>query len=245
MNPSAEPRSGSSRFVTTQWNVVLNAAGPGGAQSDALEQLCRAYWYPIYAFIRRRGNGPDDAQDLTQEFFARLLQKGWLSGIEPTGGRFRSFLLTAVNRFLANEFDRAQAAKRGGGKRVISLDDERAEQRYANEPFTEETPEKVFERRWASTLMDQALTRLRDETTAAGTSRQFAALNLFLSREPGSGEYASVALELESTSAAVAVAVHRLRARYRDLVRQEVARTLTDPADINAEMRHLYEALSS
>jgi len=239
VNSGAERGLGSARFVTTRWNVVLSAAGPGAAQTNALEQLCRAYWYPIYAHVRRRGHGPDDAQDLTQEFFARLMEKNWLSGIEPTGGRFRSFLLTAVNRFLANEFDRTQAAKRGGGQRVISLDDEEAQQRYASEPATNETPDKIFERYWAATLMERALTRLRLENE----NPDFTALNPFLSRDPEPGEYAS--LGTGRNVSAIAVAVHRLRTRYRELVREEVAQTLSDASEINAEMRYLHAVLSA
>jgi RNA polymerase sigma factor (sigma-70 family) len=231
----------SPRFVTTQWNLVLSAAKTGAAQPNALEQLCRAYWYPLYAYVRRRGNDSEDARDLTQEFFSRLLEKKWLADIEPEGGRFRSFLLTAMNRFLANEYDRAQAAKRGGGRQIISLDEERAEERYLNEPVTSETPEKVFERRWALTVLDQALARLRAEST--DKPRQFELLNPFLSREAGEGEYAAIGAELGVTGGAVGVAVHRLRQRYRQLVREEIANTLVDANQVDEEMRQLLAAL--
>jgi len=243
VNLDEEQPSVSPRFVTTQWNVILSAANTGAAQIDALEQLCRAYWYPLYAYVRRRGHGPEDAQDLTQEFFARLLEKNWLADIEPAGGRFRSFLLTAMNGFLANEYDRSRAAKRGGGKQIISLDQDRAEERYLNEPATDETPERIFERRWALTVLDQALARLRNEYETAEKSRQFDLLNPFLSREAGEGEYASVAKQLGFGAGAIGVAVHRLRQRYRESVRQEIANTLADATRVDEEMRHLFAAL--
>ena len=243
MNPGGERGGEPARFVTTQWNVVLNAARTGDAQIDALEQLCRDYWYPLYAYIRRRGHGPEDAQDFTQEFFARLLDKNWLADIEPAGGRFRSFLLTAANRFLANEYDRGQAVKRGGGKQIISLDEARAEERYRNEPATNETPEKIFERRWALTVLDQALARLRAETATSGKSRQFELLDPFLSREAAEGEYASLAAQLGVSAGAVGVAVHRLRQRYRELVREVIANTIAETTQIEEEMRHLFAAL--
>lgn len=225
--------------------MVLTAAGHADSakRAEALEKLCRAYWYPLYAYVRRRGNGPEDAQDLTQEFFARLLEKNWLADIEPAGGRFRSFLLTALTRFLANEYDRNQSAKRGGGRQFISLDQEQAEERYLNEPAVDETPEKIFERRWAFAVLEQALMRLRAETRETDKSRQFELLNPFLSREADDGEYAQVAAQLGISAGAVGVAVHRLRHRYRELVRAEIANTLLDPWRLDEEMRHLFATL--
>lgn len=223
---------------------MLAAGGSDPARrAVALEELCRTYWYPLYAYVRRRGNGPEDAQDLTQEFFARLLEKQWLDGIEKNGSRFRSFLLSALNGFLANEYDRATAAKRGGGRQVLSLDAEQAERRYLLEPATNETPARIFERRWALTVLDRALIRLKDETAAAGKARQFDHLNPFLSREPAPNEYASVATELGISSGALGVSVHRLRQRYRELVRAEIANTVADLAQVDAEMRDLFAAL--
>lgn len=231
-------------FASTHWSVVLAASESDPArQAAALEQLCRTYWYPLYAYIRRRGNGPEDAQDLTQEFFARLLEKQWLEGIEKNGSRFRSFLLNALNGFLANQYDRATAAKRGGGQQILSLDAEQAEHRYRLEPATNETPEKIFDRRWALTVLDRALTRVKDETAATGKARQFELFNPFLSREPGPGEYATVAAELGVSAGAVGVSVHRLRQRYREMVRAEIADTVADPAQVDAEMRELFCAL--
>ena len=243
-NHSSSANVPASQFTTTHWTVVLAAGGSDpDRKSAALEQLCRTYWYPLYAYIRRRGNGPEDSQDLAQEFFARLLQKQWLDGIEKNGSRFRSFLLSALNAFLANQYDRATAAKRGGGQQMFSLDAEEAERQYRLEPATNETPDKIFERRWALTVLDRALVRLKDETTAAGKARQFDRLNPFLSREPAEGEYAALAAELGVSSGAVGVSVHRLRHRYRELVRDEIASTVADPATVDAEMCDLFAVL--
>jgi RNA polymerase sigma-70 factor (ECF subfamily) len=240
----AEKPSNAFCFQTTHWSVVLSAAGADSLKrAEALEKLCDAYWYPLYAYVRRRGHGPEDAKDLTQEFFARLLAKNWLADIEPAGGLFRSFLLTALNRFLANEYDRNQAVKRGGGKRFISLDQENAEARYLSEPTVDETPERIFERRWALAVLDQALTRLRSETRETDKSRQFELLNPFLSREPDDGEYAAAAGQLGISAGAVGVAVYRLRQRYRELVRAEISNTLADLSRVDEEMRHLFAAL--
>jgi RNA polymerase sigma-70 factor (ECF subfamily) len=231
-------------FATTHWSVVL-AAGQSGseAQAAALEQLCRAYWYPLYAYIRRRGHGPDDAQDLTQEFFLRLIEKNWLSRVTPEGARFRSYMLTMVKGFLANAHDRAQAAKRGGGQIIVPLDPEQAEARFTSEPATTETPETVFERRWALAVLDEALARLRAETKAADKARQFEQLQPFLSREPDEGEYATLAGQLGLTTGAIGVAVHRLRQRYRETLRATVADTLSDPGQVDEELRHIFAAL--
>jgi RNA polymerase sigma-70 factor (ECF subfamily) len=234
----------SARFLTTRWNLVLNAAGTG-ATEDALEQLCRIYWYPLYVYVRRRGHGPHEAEDLTQEFFARLLERRWLAGIQPEGGRFRSFLLTMLNRFLANEWDRTQALKRGGGQVLVSLDELAPEDRYGREPATRETPELAFDRAWAVTMLDQALASLRREADAERRSTQFELLHPFLSREAGDGEYDLVAGQLGVSPGAVAVAVHRLRRRYREQVRQEVMETLVDPGILDEELSHLYAALQS
>jgi RNA polymerase sigma factor (sigma-70 family) len=229
-------------FVTTQWSVIVAAGQPGSvSQDEALAVLCRSYWLPVYAYIRRRGHKPEDAQDLTQEFFARLLAKEWLAGIEPRVSRFRSFLLTAVSRFLANEYDRATAAKRGGGALVLNL--EEAELLYRHEWAASESPEQAYDRRWALSVLNQGLARLREETATAGKTRQFEKLSPFLSCEAESGEYASLANELGMSSGAVGVAVYRLRQRYRELVRLEIASTLIDSDQVEEEMRHLLAAL--
>jgi RNA polymerase sigma-70 factor (ECF subfamily) len=231
-------------FATTHWSVVL-AAGQSGSeqQAAALEKLCRAYWYPLYAYVRRRGHGPEDAQDLTQEFFLRLIEKNWLNGVAPEGARFRSYMLTMVKGFLANAYDRAQAAKRGGGRVIVPLDPQQAEERFSNEPATTETPESVFERRWALAVLEEALHRLRAAAGAADKARHFEHLNPFLSREPDDGEYARLAEQLGMSAGAVGVAVHRLRQRYRETLRATVADTLANPDQVDEELGHIFAAL--
>jgi RNA polymerase sigma-70 factor (ECF subfamily) len=237
-------RASAAVFATTHWSVVL-AAGQSGsqAQAAALEKLCRAYWYPLYAYIRRRGHGPEDAQDLTQEFFLRLIEKNWLGRVTTEGARFRSYLLTMAKAFLANAHDRAQAVKRGGGLSFVSLDADEAEQRFSSEPATTETPERIFERRWALAVLDEALQRLRAAAEAAGRLEQFQRLHPFLSREPADGEYDQLAAELGTSAGALGVAVHRLRQRYRETLRETVADTLSDPREVDVEMRHVLAAL--
>jgi RNA polymerase sigma factor (sigma-70 family) len=231
-------------FATTHWSVVL-AAGQSGseAQAAALEKLCRAYWYPLYAYVRRRGHGPDDAQDLTQEFFLKLIEKNWLGRVSSEGAKFRSYMLTMVKGFLANAHDRAQAAKRGGGQIIVPLDVDEAEQRFSHEPATTETPEHVFERRWALAVLDEALKRLRTAAEVSGKRDQFQRLHPFLSREPEQGEYDRMAMELGMSAGAVGVAVHRLRQKYREALRETVADTLTDPSKVDEELRHVFAAL--
>jgi RNA polymerase sigma-70 factor (ECF subfamily) len=225
---------------------VLAAGRDRAPEADAaLERLCRTYWYPLYAYVRQRGYSPHDAQDLTQEFFAKLLEKNYLNEVDPAKGKFRSFLLAALNHFLANEYDRATALKRGGRQTPISLDAEMAEGLFALEPVSNVTPEKVFERRWASTLLDKALAGLQEEYAKAGKEQLFGHLKMFLTEGAASGEYAPVAKKLHMAPGTVAVAVHRLRQRYRELVRAEVANTLANPAETEEEMRHLFSVLTS
>jgi len=219
--------------------------GEGEQRATALEALCRTYWYPLYAYVRQRGHTPEDAQDLTQEFFARLLEKDWLAQLDPDpqSGGFRSFLLTALSRFLFNEHDRKTAAKRGGGCEFISLDHELAEGRFASEPNTQDSPEKGFDRRWALALLDAALTRLSKETSEAGRAQSFKLLSPFLSRDAEAGEYANIAKELGMSVGALGVAVHRLRQRYGEIVRQEVAMTMASAVDVDQEIRYLFAAV--
>lgn len=232
------------RFTITRWSVILRASRPGTAEAaEALELLCRTYWYPVYAYVRSRGCGPEDAQDLVQEFFARLLEKNWLADIAPGAGRFRCFLLTAVKRFLLNEHDRRTALKRGGGQVLLSIDEAQAEGRFSQEPATHETPEKIFERRWALEVLDQALGSLRSELVKVGKGKEFTILGQFLSREAEPGEYGQIAGQLGLSASAVAVAVHRLRQRYREVLRDCVASTIAEPFQVDEEMRQLIAAL--
>ena len=231
------------QFATTHWSVVLAAQqGDGAAASVALEKLCRTYWHPLYAYVRRQGHGVHDAQDLTQGFFARLFQKNFLENVSPHKGRFRSFLLAALNHFLADEWDKDRAEKRGGGQTFLSLDDPGVEQLYLAEPDAGASPEKLFEQRWALTLLAQALARLREEA-AAGKAREFDHFKVFLSTPTGAGAYDAVAAALAMPVATVGVKVHRLRQRYGELIRAEIAHTVASPADIEEEMRHLFDAV--
>ena len=242
---SAAPAAGPEWFRTTHWSVVCLAGqsdAPGAR--EALETLCRNYWYPLYAYTRRRGHGPEEAQDLTQEFFARLLERNDLARADPDKGRFRSFLLGALNHFLAYEWRKNQAAKRGGGQALISLDEEAAEARYRQEAISDLTPETIYERRWALTLFDRALSRLQTEFRAADKSGVFEQLTPFLSDQAGEGEYAAVGRQLGMTAGAVAVAVNRFRQRYGELVREEIAHTVARPEELDEELRHLFAVLS-
>ena len=208
--------------------------------TDALEKLCRTYWYPLYAFVRRQGNSAHDAEDLIQEFFARLLEKDYLAGVQPGKGKFRTFLLTSLGHFLSNERDKARSQKRGGGRSFISLDDAKAENRYQMEPASDLSPEKIFERRWAIALLDQALAGLREEALTAGKVHLFDELKVFITDKGDAGDYPAAATRLAMTEVAVRVAVHRLRARYGELLRAEIAQTVSSPAEIDEEIRHLF-----
>ncbi len=234
----------SARFATTQWTAVLFASRDGPERAAALEKFCAAYWYPIYAFTRRRGNGPDDARDLTQEFFARLIAKDWLAGVERRDTRFSTLLLTMLKGFLVNEYERGQTAKRGGGIAPVSIDAAQAEQWFGAEPATDETPEKTFERRWALAVLAAALDRLREELAASGKARHFEVLSPFLSCEPEPGEYEAAGAALDLAARSVAVAVHRLRQRYRAVLCEELAAGSPDRAHVEEEMRNLSRALS-
>jgi RNA polymerase sigma-70 factor (ECF subfamily) len=233
-------------FTATHWSVVLAAGQSNSPQATAaLDKLCRAYWYPLYTYIRRQGSSPHDAQDLTQGFFAQLLEKNCLELADREKGKFRSFLLSALNHFLADQRDRAGAAKRGGGKVFISLDELAAEGLLAQEPATGLSPEEEYEKLWAVTLLQQALVRLREESTRAGRGGMFEELKPFLEGEARSGEYAVVAASLGMTANSIAVTVHRLRQRYRELVRAEIANTVARPEEIEGEVRHLFAALAA
>jgi RNA polymerase sigma factor (sigma-70 family) len=233
------------QFATTHWSVVL-AAGQGSnpASQSALEQLCRAYWYPLYAFVRRRGYSPEDAQDLTQSFFERLLERDLLAKLKPAGARFRSFLLHAMKNLLASEWTRAHARKRGGTQSLLSLEELGAEVRYAAEAVVTETPDATFERRWASTVLRHALERLREEQLAAGKETVFEALANCLTGAAPAQPYAQLATQLGISEAAVKMAIHRLRKRYGELLRLEVAQTVVTPAEVDQELRQLLSILA-
>ncbi|HMC65784.1 MAG TPA: sigma-70 family RNA polymerase sigma factor [Gemmataceae bacterium] len=244
---SADSRSVSGvagRFATTHWSIVLAARDRDSPQAqDALASLCASYWYPLYAFIRRQGFTADQSQDLTQEFVARLLEKEFLGAVDREKGKFRSFLLAACKHFLANERDRERAQKRGGGRQGLSLDFNSADRRYGLEPVHTLTPERLFERRWALTLLDQVLARLRQESVEAGRQKVFDRLKVFLTGETGPA-YRQVAKELGMSEGAVKVAVHRFRERYRELLREEIGRTVAATEDIDGEIRDLFAALA-
>jgi RNA polymerase sigma factor (sigma-70 family) len=237
------PRIGGGHFEPTRWSIVVAAAGGKATNAHrALEHLCKAYWYPLYAYVRREGHDAASAEDLTQEFFGRLLEKNWLEAVDREKGKFRSFLLAAMRHFLSNERDRARRLKRGGAHGLVSLDLASAEQRYAAEPADPMTAERIFERRWALTLLEQVLARLRWEFVTAGKEEIFEQLKPALTGEKV--PYTEIATRLGQSEGAVRVAVHRLRMRYRDLVRAEIAETVATEAEVYAEVQHLFAALS-
>jgi len=235
--------AGRGTFDTTEWSLVLAAQEPSPDGRAALARLCERYWYPVYAYVRRRGHAPEDSQDLTQEFFTRILEKRWLRSVAPAKGRFRSFLLATCTHFLSNQRDRARARKRGSGCAIVPLDFAAAEARYGREPGDTLTPEQLFERRWALALLDHVLGAVRLELEAAGRGGQFDVLRSFLAGEPPS--HAEAARRLGTSEAAVRVAVHRLRRRYRERLLAEIRRTLADPADVGEEVKYLLAVLGS
>ena len=232
-------------FVTTHWSMVLAAGGSDSPDARAaLEKLCRAYWFPIYAFVRRQGQNPHDAQDLTQEFFTRLLEKNQLAGADHSRGRFRSFLLAALKHFLANEWHKARAQKRGGGQALLPIDAATAESKGGLDPADHLTAEKIYERRWALTLLEQVLHRLRDEYIRDGREKVFEQLKPTLTEASRTVAYAEIAVRLGTSEGAVKVAVHRLRRRYREVLRAEIADTVAGPEEVEDEIRNLFAALA-
>jgi DNA-directed RNA polymerase specialized sigma24 family protein len=227
----------SNRFATTQWNVVLTARDGNDTQArHALETLCESYWFPLYAYVRRRGRSADESADLTQAFFADLLGRDFLDGIDRSKGRFRSFLLASLEHFLSHEREKAQTLKKGGGVRPVSLDAREAETRYQLEPQDTRTPEMVFERRWGLTVLERSMERLRAEF--ADQPERFERLRPSLTGAE-SGQYRDIASELGMSETAVKAAVHRLRQRYGRLLRDEIAETVADPAEVDDEVRYL------
>ena len=242
-NPNALPAA--PQFTTTHWSVVLAAkedASPEAA--DALAQLCRAYWYPLYAYVRRKGYGVADAQELTQEFFARLLAKHWLGSVDRRKGKFRSFLLGSLEHFLAKEWTRAHRLKRGGGQTIIAWDGCDPEELYKLEPADDWTAERIYERRWALTVLEQAMDALEGEYAAAGKQHLFGELKPFVAGDDDDVSYPALAARLQMSEGAVRVAAHRLRHRYGESVRGELAKIVQRPEDIEDELRHLFAALS-
>ncbi len=231
-------------LTTTHWSVVLEASAAGSpCAAEALEQLCRTYWYPLYAFVRRRGYGATEAEDLTQEFFAHLLRRNFPAGIRPEGGRFRSYLVTALQHFLINEWENARAQKRGGGQPVYSLQALNAEDRYQLEPADHMTPEALFDRRWAAELLERVRQRLRSEYIAVGKGDAFDRLQPCLTGAELALPYAELAGQLGCSESGVKMAVHRMRRRYGQLLRQEISQTVARPEDVEEEIRALLAAL--
>jgi RNA polymerase sigma factor (sigma-70 family) len=232
------------RFLTTRWSMVLAARDREGTEAgQALAALCDAYWYPLYAFVRRRGHDPESAQDLVQGFFTRLLEKDGLASVDRAKGKFRSFLLASCTHFLANESDRNRAAKRGGGRTPVSIDRLTAEGRYDREPSHNLTAERLFERRWALTVLENVIGELEREMEGAGKSRQFEALRPVLLGNAERVSYAQIGEALGLSEEAARAAALRLRRRYRALLREEVARTVEDPEEVEDEIRSLFSAL--
>jgi RNA polymerase sigma factor (sigma-70 family) len=232
-------------FSTTHWSLILSAGDASAPQArDALAALCEAYWYPVYAYVRRRGHGEEDARDLTQAFFARLIEKNDLRAADPVRGRFRSFLLAAVRHFLANQYDWQSAQKRGGGQPALPIEIASGEERYVKEPSNQLDPEKIFERRWAMEVLESALQRLKAEYAEDGDARLFDALKPCLTDAGPDASYRVIAIDLGMSEGAVGVAVHRLRRRFGVALRQQVAQTVSE-TDVDDELRHLLRALGT
>lgn len=233
----------SGAFHTTHWSVVARARGEGTEAREALAELCERYWYPVYLFVRRRGCGGEEAAERTQEFFARLLEKRAFEAADPSRGRFRGFLLACVRHDLANQRDRERAAKRGGGRTIVSLDERTAAGRYAHEPEATDDPEREFQRAFARTLLERVLNALRVEHAEAGREAEFEAMRPLLARTSSSPGLAQVAADLGTTEGALKVRLHRLRRRYADRLREELADVVDRPGDVEDELRGLFEAV--
>jgi len=237
--------NGAAVFATTHWSLVLEAQGESPAAQDALEELCRTYWRPVYTFLRRQGVGPEEAEDITQGFFAQLLERRKFSALRKEKGRLRSFLLGSLKYFLADERRRAMAIKRGKGQRLIPLERLRVDERIEMEPSDPVTAEMIYERRWALTVLEHVLSRLKDEYQTAGNAALFDLLKQLLPDEPGSPSQADIAARLGMTENAIRQAFYRFRQRYQSLLREEIAHTVATPGDIEDELRHLIAVLEA
>ena len=245
VEPATLGQHGGVAFTTTHWSVVLEAQGESPAAQEALERLCRTYWRPIFAFLRRQGLRPDEAEDITQGFFAELLERRSLSAVRKEKGRLRSFLLGGLKYFLANEGRRAMAVKRGKGQQLISLDELRTEEHIDMEPADPVTAEMIYERRWALTVLERVLSRLKDEYLAADNAALFDSVKELLPDEPGAPSQAEIAARLGMTENAIRQAFYRFRQRYQLILREEIANTVATPADIEDELRHLIAVLEA
>lgn len=232
-------------FHTTHWSVVLRAGASGNDARDALEDLCRTYWYPLYFYARRKGNSPEDAEDLVQGFFESILGSGSLARVSAEKGRFRTFLLTGLTNYMASEWVRRKRQKRGGEVEILSLDAAGAEERYRLEPLDQQSPELLFDRRWAETVVAKAVARLREEYERKDGGDRFARLKPLLMREPGAELYAQAGAALNLTENGVKTQVRRLRLRFRDILREELAHTVSAIPEIDEELRHLLSCLTS
>ncbi len=245
LSSSASPRT-EAAFTTTHWSVVVSAQGQDTARSrQALETLCRTYWYPLYAFARRSGRSPADAEDLTQAFFCRVIEKDYLKSAEAAKGRFRSFLLVAFKRFAANEWDRQHAQKRGGFAAVVPIDQEFAESRFAADTQHNLAPDVLFDRQWALALLERTVEQLGREYSASGRAELFTLLRPCLVEDQSALPHAEIARRLSLTEGAVKMAVHRLRGRYREILREQIAQTVSSAAEVDEEIRHLFAAFGS
>jgi RNA polymerase sigma-70 factor (ECF subfamily) len=243
MSSAASSRETPRLFPNTRWSVVLATRQPTPESAAALETICQAYWYPLYAYVRRCGKSPHDAQDLTQAFFCRLLEKRWLDSADREKGKLRSFLIVALKKFMSNEWDRVSAQRRGGGQAHAQMDTAFAESRFATDTQAL-APDETFDRQWALTLISLTTTRLRGEFTAAGKPGDYDALKNCLLADRGAIDYAVVANQLGVNEGAARVAVHRLRKRFREIYREEISQTLAEDADLDSELRHLAAALA-
>lgn len=243
-NPNSDQRN--DRFATTRWSMIRAVGGTNeSTASSALEQLCQSYWFPLYAFVRRQGHDAESAADLTQAFFADLLQREDLKKVDPELGKFRSFLLSAMKHFLVNHWNKDRALKRGGGKSPLSLDFQTADEKYSLEPAHSRTPDSIYQQQWAKTLLDLIHKNLRQEFVERGRAVQFDKLQSFIAGKNSEQTLAEAAAQLSMTEVAAKVALHRMRRRFGELLRAEIEQTVTSPEEVDAELQQLFDALRS